>query len=88
MHADQLTALASAAATRGPAPAGQGAAGADPPAHQSDHSALAALFDTSQSAVNRVLHHLVPMLARALRPIPSDSNQPWIIDGTLIPVRD
>ena len=28
------------------------------------------------------------MLARALRPIPSDSNQPWIIDGTLIPVRD
>ena len=28
------------------------------------------------------------MLARALRPAPDNSNHPWIIDGTLIPVHD
>jgi Helix-turn-helix of DDE superfamily endonuclease len=32
--------------------------------------ALAALFDTSQSAVDRIIHHLVPVLARTLRPDP------------------
>lgn len=50
--------------------------------------ALAALFDTSQSAVDRTIHHLVPVLARALQPAPDNSNHPWIIDGTLIPVHD
>jgi Helix-turn-helix of DDE superfamily endonuclease/DDE superfamily endonuclease len=50
--------------------------------------ALAALFATSQSAVDRIIHHLVPVLARALRPVPDTSDYPWIIDGTLIPVHD
>ena len=50
--------------------------------------ALAALFTTSQSAVDRVLHQLVPVLARALRPAPDSSHHPWIIDDTLIPVHD
>jgi Transposase DDE domain/Helix-turn-helix of DDE superfamily endonuclease len=51
--------------------------------------ALAALFGTSQSTVDRVIHHLVPALADALRPAPADtSTHPWIIDSTLIPVHD
>jgi hypothetical protein len=51
--------------------------------------ALSALFATSQSAVYRIIHHLVPVLAKALRPTPDhDSTHPRIIDGTLIPVRD
>jgi Transposase DDE domain/Helix-turn-helix of DDE superfamily endonuclease len=50
--------------------------------------ALAALFDTSQSAVDRIIRHLVPVLARTLRPDPDNSSHPWIIDGTLIPVHD
>jgi hypothetical protein len=49
--------------------------------------ALAALFHTSQS-VDRIVHHLVPVLARALRPAPDTSTHPWIIDDTLIPVHD
>ncbi|MCW2629990.1 transposase, partial [Mycobacterium sp.] len=48
----------------------------------------AALFHTSQSAVDRIVHHLVPVLARALQPAPDNLNHPWIIDGTPIPVRD
>ena len=52
--------------------------------------ALAALFRTSQSTVDRVIHHLVPVLADALRPDPDhhSDTHPWIIDGTLIPVHD
>ena len=50
--------------------------------------ALAALFHTSQSTVDRIIHHLVPVLAKALRPAPDASTPPWIIDGTLIPVHD
>ena len=50
--------------------------------------ALAALFGTSQSTADRIIHHLVPVLADALRPAPDDSAHPWIIDGTLIPVHD
>lgn len=50
--------------------------------------ALAALFGTSQSAVDRVIHHLVPLLAATLRPHPNPHGAPWIIDGTLIPVHD
>jgi len=36
--------------------------------------ALAALFGTSQSTLDRVIHHLVPVLADALRPAPDDSE--------------
>jgi Helix-turn-helix of DDE superfamily endonuclease len=43
--------------------------------------ALAAVFCTSQSAVDRIIHHLVPVLAHALRPDPDNSNHPGIIDG-------
>jgi hypothetical protein len=50
--------------------------------------ALGALVDTSQSAVDRVLDHLVPVLSRTLRPNADNSNHPWIIDATLIPVHD
>lgn len=50
--------------------------------------ALAAVFHTSQSAADRIIHHLVPVLARALRAAPHDSSHLWIIDGTLIPVHD
>ena len=50
--------------------------------------ALAALFNTSQSAVDRTLHHLVPVLASSLQPDPGQHDGPWIIDGTLIPVHD
>jgi hypothetical protein len=38
--------------------------------------------------VHRIIHHLIPVLADALRPAPDDSAHPWIIDGTLIPVHD
>lgn len=50
--------------------------------------ALAALFGTSQSTVDRIIHHLVPVLAAALRPCLDDHARSWIIDGTLIPVHD
>jgi hypothetical protein len=50
--------------------------------------ALAALFVTSQSSVDRIIHHLIPALATVLRPTPDCSRRPWIIDGTLIPVHD
>ena len=50
--------------------------------------ALGALFATSQSARDRVIHHLVPVLARALQPDPDGHTGVWIIDGTLIPVHD
>jgi DDE superfamily endonuclease/Helix-turn-helix of DDE superfamily endonuclease len=50
--------------------------------------ALAALFHTSQSTVDRIIHHLAPVLARVLRPAPDTSTHAWIIDGTLIPVHD
>jgi hypothetical protein len=50
--------------------------------------ALAAAFHTSQSTLDPTTHHLIPVLARALRPAPDNSNHPWIIDGTLIPVHD
>jgi hypothetical protein len=38
--------------------------------------------------VDRIIHQLVPVLARGLRPGPDTSTHPWIIDGTLIPVHD
>ncbi|MHA7650353.1 transposase family protein [Mycobacterium sp. ML4] len=50
--------------------------------------ALAALFATSQSSVDRIIHHLMPVLASTLRPAPDNNDHPWIIDGTLIPVHD
>jgi hypothetical protein len=49
---------------------------------------LAALFGTSQSTVDRVIHHLVPVLAQALQPVPTGHTGAWIIDDTLIPVHD
>jgi hypothetical protein len=57
-------------------------------AHNLTTRALAVLFDISQSAVDRTIYHLVPVLAATLRPAPDTSNHPWIIDGTLIPVHD
>jgi Helix-turn-helix of DDE superfamily endonuclease len=50
--------------------------------------ALAALFNTSQSAIDRTLHHLVPVLASSLQPDTGQHDGPWIIDGTLIPAHD
>ena len=50
--------------------------------------ALAALFGISQSSVDRIVHHLVPVLADALRPDTTTHSGPWIIDDTLIPVHD
>jgi hypothetical protein len=52
--------------------------------------ALAALFRTSQSTVDRVIDHLVAVLAQALRPDPDHHRHthPWIIDATLTPVHD
>lgn len=44
--------------------------------------ALAALFGTSQSAVDRIIHHLVPVLAQSVSPVPDHFSAPWIIDGT------
>ena len=38
--------------------------------------ALAALLGTSQSAVDPIIHHLVPVLARSLRPAPDNSDPP------------
>jgi hypothetical protein len=49
---------------------------------------LAVLLATRQSAVDRIIHHLVPILAIVLRPNPAGHATPWIIDGTLIPVHD
>ena len=50
--------------------------------------ALAVVFAISQSAVDRIIHHLVPILAKALRPEPTALDTPWITDGTPIPVQD
>jgi len=50
--------------------------------------ALAALFDTSQSTVDRVIDHLVRVLVRALTPRLDHHRVPWIIDGTPTPVDD
>jgi hypothetical protein len=50
--------------------------------------ALAALFGISQSALDRIIHHLVPVLAHSLTRIPDEHHGPWIINGTLIPVHD
>ena len=62
--------------------------GADPSAHQPTTRALAARFHTSQSTVDRIIHHRVPILARALQPNPDRHDRPPIIDATLIPMQD
>jgi hypothetical protein len=49
---------------------------------------LAALFGVSDSAVHRVVDRLAPHLAQLLGPPPTDRREPWIVDGTLIPVHD
>ena len=38
--------------------------------------ALAAPFTTSQSTVDRILHHRVPALGQTLRPTPDSSHHP------------
>jgi hypothetical protein len=38
--------------------------------------------------VDRIIDHLIPVLARALQPEPDNHGGAWIIDGTLIPVHD
>jgi hypothetical protein len=50
--------------------------------------ALAALLSTSQSTVDRIIDHLVPVLATLLRLDANSAGQPWIIDATPIPVHD
>jgi hypothetical protein len=50
--------------------------------------ALAALFDTSQSAVDRVIHHLMPVLARALRPAPGNRNHVIVARATVAHLLD
>jgi hypothetical protein len=50
--------------------------------------ALAAPSHTRQSTTDRVLHHLMPVPAGALPPIPDTSDQPCIIDATPIPIHD
>jgi hypothetical protein len=42
--------------------------------------ALAALFYTSQSTVDRIIHHLVPLLAQALQCSPAGDAEVWIIE--------
>ena len=49
---------------------------------------LAALFGISDSAVHRVIDRPAPHLAELLGPPPTDRREPWIVDGTLIPVHD
>jgi hypothetical protein len=49
---------------------------------------LAAPFTTSQSTVDPIIHHLVPVLGHTLRPDPSARAGTWIIDATLNPVHD
>jgi len=51
--------------------------------------AIAVLFTTSQSTADRIIRHLTPVIAKALRPEPSPRDEGmWLIDGTLIPVHD
>ncbi|MDY6871487.1 MAG: transposase family protein [Actinomycetota bacterium] len=42
---------------------------------------LAALFTTSQSTAHPVIHHLVAVLAVALRPEITSAREPWTIDS-------
>ncbi|MBT2227570.1 transposase family protein [Nonomuraea sp. NEAU-A123] len=49
---------------------------------------LAALFGISGSAVHRVITGFAPHLAALLGPPPADKREPWVVDGTLIPVHD
>lgn len=49
---------------------------------------LAHLFSTTDSTVDRVVHDLAPSLAALLGPAPTDRREMWVVDGTLVPVRD
>jgi hypothetical protein len=49
---------------------------------------LASLFGISDSAAHRVTDRLAPHPADLLGPPPTDRREPWIADGTLIPVHD
>jgi DDE superfamily endonuclease len=49
---------------------------------------LAAWFGTSQSAVDRIIDHLVPVPAHQPQPATDTSHHARIIDATPIPVHD
>jgi len=48
---------------------------------------LADLFNLSTGATHRVLATYQPAIAQLLGPPPTDRRELWVIDGTLIPVR-
>lgn len=50
--------------------------------------ALAAVFNTSQSSIDRTVRHLTPILAGLFQPPRPDRRRTWVVDGTLIPVHD
>jgi hypothetical protein len=60
------------------------------PAHRTNltRQQLAALFGVSDSAVRRVVDRLAPHPAALLGPPPTDRREPWVVDGTPIPVPD
>ena len=73
----------------GLAAASQGAAGADPPAHQPDHPA------TGRAVPHQPIRQSTASSITWCRywparcdPAPDNTNHPWIIDGTLIPAHD
>lgn len=50
---------------------------------------LALLFGVSPATVCRVIQRLRPSLSHAAAPCPVDAaDRLWIVDGTLVPVRD
>lgn len=50
--------------------------------------ALAVLFDTTDSTIDRVVHDLAGPIGTLLGPAPTDRRELWLVDGTLIPARD
>jgi hypothetical protein len=70
LRSDPLATAAGAGSPLASGTAGQDGERADPPAHQSHHPRPGPI-DTSQFAVDRVLDHLVPVLARSVTPGPS-----------------
>ena len=49
---------------------------------------LAVVFSVSKSTCDRVISDLGPHVAALLGPPPTDKRETWVVDGTLIPVRD
>ena len=50
--------------------------------------ALAALYGTSQSQVQRIIAQLTPLLGTVLARSARPRRGPWILDGTLVPAQD